>query len=175
VNVSLTASVGVVVLLTVPGTIQQQLQALSVRAYPSTTSRDSSSFFIKAPGAVGISLKNLGNGFATPFGTVNVTNMFGKQVYSYQLNNGEPRGVILPNSTRVFKDSIKGIKMPGRYTVTSNTSYGSGGEIVISTGTFWYIPVWLIVALVVLLAIIIAAVYVLYRRLSHRPSLRRRK
>jgi hypothetical protein len=175
VNVSLTASVGVVVLLTVPGTIQQQLQTLSVRAFPSTTSRNSSSFFIKTPGAVGITLKNLGNGFATPFGTVNVTNMFGKQVYSYQLNTGEPRGVILPNSTRVFKDNIKGIKMPGRYTITANTSYGNGGEIVIAKGTFWYVPVWLIVLLVVLLSVIVAAAYVLYRRLSRRPSLRRRK
>lgn len=175
INVSLTASVGVVVLLTVPGNIQQQVQALSVQAFPSTTSKNSSAFFLKAPGAAGVTLKNLGNGFATPFGTVNVTNMLGKQVYSYQLNNGDPRGVILPNSTRLFKESIKGVKLPGRYTIIANVSYGSGGEIIITKGSFWYLPIWLVVLLVALLAIIVAAVYVLYRRLSRRPSLRRRK
>lgn len=175
INVSLTASVGVVVLLTVPGNIQQQLQVLSVEAFSSTQAKNSSAFFIKKPGAIGITLKNLGNGFATPFGTVNTTNMLGKQVSSYQLNNGDPRGVVLPNSTRTFKESIKGIQLPGRYTVTANVSYGSGGEVIISKANFWYVPVWLIVLLVALMAIIIAAVYVLYRRLAHRPSLRRRK
>ena len=174
-DVSLTASVGVVVLLTVPGNIKEQIQVNRVAVYKDTVTNNSSSFYISQPGAVGIDVKNLGNGFAQPFGNVTVSNMFGKQDYSYQLNSSTPRGVVLPNASRTFKDSIHNIKIPGRYTVTANVSYGNGGEVLISTTHFWYLPVWLIVLLVIILAVLIAVGYILYRRLSRRPAKLRRK
>jgi len=164
-QVSLTASVGAVVLVTVPGNITQQVKLVSIQAFKNITDNTSSSFFLSAPKAIGIELQNLGNGFSSPFGRVSIKDMFGKEVFNYELNSGDPRGVILPNSSRLFKDSVKGISMPGRYTITGNISYGSGGDILISTGTFWYLPVWLIVVLVILLVVLIGLGYVLYRRL----------
>lgn len=174
-NVSLTASVGVVVLLTVPGTIKQQVQVLNVAAFNDTLANNSSSFYLKPPKAAGVTINNLGNGFADPFGNVVVSDMFGKQVYSYQLNGTTPRSVVLPGSTRNFKDSVQNIKKPGRYTLTANVSYGNGGEIIVVKSAFWYLPVWIIFILVVLLAALIALCYVLYRRLSRRQTKSRRK
>ncbi|GAC1392360.1 MAG: hypothetical protein NVSMB46_08010 [Candidatus Saccharimonadales bacterium] len=173
-RVSLTASVGVVVLLTVPGNITQQVKLLGINAYKQQSDANASSFFISQPRAIGINLQNLGNGFSTPFGRVGVKSMFGKEVYNYEVNSGDPRGVILPNSTRIFKDELKNVSLPGRYTVTANISYGSGGDVIVGTSHFWYMPVWTLIVIAVLLILIIAVSYVVYRKLrrSSKPSRR---
>ena len=90
--------------------------------------------------------------------------MTGKQVYSYELNNSTPRGNILPKSSRTFTDEVKNISKPGRYTATANVSHGTGGEVITQKVSFWYLPVWLIVTLLVLLAAIVGGAYYLYRK-----------
>lgn len=160
-QVALTASVGTLVLIEVPGDITEQIQIRNLRVL-----RDdkSSSFFLKAPNKAAIEIKNNGNSFSKPFGRVSVTDMRGKEVYSYELNNSNPRGNILPASSRVFTDPLQNVTTPGRYTVTANISHGTGSEVITHSSSFWYMPAWVLAIIALLILAIIVVAYVIYRK-----------
>lgn len=158
-DVALTASVGTIVLITVPGNLREQVQLSEIHVYQGD---NAGTFFLTKPDKTGIEIKNLGNGFAQPFGTIEVTDTFGKKVHSYQLNNTTPRATILPDSTRIFKNPLQNISKPGRYTVTANVAYGSG-SVLVSKKTFWYVPLWLAAVLLAALLVLSAVTYRLYK------------
>ncbi len=158
-QVSLTASVGTLVLIEVPGDIQEQVQLRGVKIFAKAKE---STLFTRVPDQIGIELRNTGNTFSKPFGTVSVKNMFGKTVHTYELNDSIPKANVLPNSTRLFKDSLQGVNTPGRYVVTANISYANGGDILTGTKTFWLVPLWLIIVLVVLLLALVGGSKILY-------------
>jgi hypothetical protein len=160
-QVALTASVGTIVLITVPGNIRQQVQVAGLHIYRGATD---GSFFVKPPTKIGVEIKNFGNGFIKPFGTVEVHNMFNKNITTYQFNNPKQPGNILPNSTRVFTDNIKGITQFGRYTATASVSYGTGSQVLTVEKNFWYIPIWMLVILGLILLGLIYLSFRAYRR-----------
>jgi len=155
-EVSLTASVGTIVLVTVPGKLREQVQLTAVHVYRGA--RDSS-IFVTSPDKIGVEIRNLGNGFAKPFGTVEVQNTFGKVVGTYQFNNPQQLGNVLPNSTRIFTSPFTKINRIGRYKITANVSYGNGSQVLSTSKTIYYIPGWLAITLgvVLLLAVLLAA------------------
>ncbi|HMT19263.1 MAG TPA: hypothetical protein PKD20_02180 [Candidatus Saccharibacteria bacterium] len=161
-QVALNASVAALVLIEVPGDITEKVEISSIGAY---LDDKKGTIFTKKPMKVGIEVNNLGNGFSKPFGKVSVSGPWGKgEVLSYELNNTDPRGNVLPNSKRLFLNDLSGVSLPGRYTITANISHGRGGQVLTATTSFWFIPSWLIIVLaVLLLALVIAAVYV-YRK-----------
>jgi hypothetical protein len=160
-EVALTASVGTIVLITVPGTLKEQVQLTNIHVY----SGDSEGFFFtKKPNKIGVEVRNLGNGFSQPFGTVGIQRTFGKSVYSYQLNNTNPRSNVLPESSRIFTDPIKNINSPGRYTVTASVVYGSNGTILTLQKSFWYIPLWLLVTVLGAILVVAFTAILSYRR-----------
>lgn len=159
-ELSLSASVGTIVLITVPGEVREQVQLTGLHVYRGGYN---GSFFIRKPERLGVEIRNLGNGFVKPFGTVEIKNMLGKVVHVYQLNNSNPRANILPSSTRIFEDFIKGINQPGRYTVTASVSYGTGGQVLTASKSFWYIPIWLAIILLAVLLILTLFAYRAYR------------
>jgi hypothetical protein len=148
-QVALTASVGTIVLITVPGNVREQVQVKGIHIFRGARE---GSFFIKPPTSIGITITNFGNGFVKPFGTVEVNNTFKKAVTSFQLNNPKQLGNILPNSTRTFTNNIKGVNRIGRYTVLASVSYGSGSQVLTLKKDFWYIPLWLVVIILAVLA-----------------------
>lgn len=161
--VSLTASVGHIVLVEVPGAITERITLLSLRAEKNSKP---GSIFSGAPEKMGLEVKNNGNGFAKPFGTVAIKDFSGNEVYRYELNSTQPRGNILPNSTRIFRDDIKNIGSGlGRYTAMANVSYGSGGEVLIAESTFWIIPLWLRIIAVIVLAVLLYAIIRVYKKI----------
>jgi hypothetical protein len=175
-EVALNASLGSIVLLEIPGNITEQIQIKSMKVYTGDKNKPTSgTFFTKLPNQVGVTIKNSGNGFSKPFGKINITsNLTNKTTYSYELNSATPKANILPNSERTFKDEIKGVKWPGRYTITASLSSGTSGQLVNYSVSFWYLPIWFIVSLAaVLLALVIGGV-MLYRRLF-KGQVRRRK
>ncbi len=162
-KVSLTASVASLVLIEVPGNITQQIQLSDIFVFQGDKQ---GTFFTKSPSQAGIRIKNTGNSFAKPFGRVVVTNSFtGKEVYSYEMNNTTPRNNVLPNTTRIFKDDLKNVNKPGRYTITAGISHGNGGEVLTQKASFWYIPVWLMVVLAILLVIAVFGIFVLVKKI----------
>lgn len=171
-EVALTANVASLVLVEVPGDITEKIQITSLKALQNGKG---GSLFAHAPTKAAITIKNLGNSFAKPFGTVTVNNMSGKQIYSYEINNSTPRSNILPKTSRVFTDDIKNISKPGRYTITASISFGSGGEVITQKASFWYIPTWLLIVLLVLVVGIVVGTYLLYRRQYGSHSAKRKR
>jgi hypothetical protein len=154
-KVALSAAVSQLVFITVPGNVSQSLQVTSLHIYKQGTGNVSGGFlFTKSPKSVGVSLHNYGNAFATPFGTV-VVEKGKKQIYSYQLNGGITRGLLLPNSDRTFINAIKNIKSAGHYKIVVNASYGSGSNIITAEKSFWFIPAYIVIAVVVIIILIV--------------------
>lgn len=163
-QVSLTASISSILLVEVPGDVREQVQLRNVLFYRQGVT---GSFFTSKPEQVGVEIVNQGNGFIKPFGNVMVKNPFGKEVQSYEMNTGNPRNNVLPESTRVFKEDLSGISVPGRYTTTASVSFGNGGEVLTLTKTFWYLPIWFVIAVLVLIAGIVAAVFYARKRFAN--------
>lgn len=171
-QVSLTASVAVLLLVEVPGNITEKIELQSVKAY---LGNKAGNLFMNKPSHAGVTIKNLGNGYARPFGKVVVKNPLGREVKNYEINNTNPRGNILPDSSRNFQDSIDGaVTWPGRYTITANISHGRGGEILSVSSTFWYFPWWFLVVVGVLLLLLVFVAFRLYRHYISQPVTKRR-
>lgn len=163
-DVSLSASVATIVLIQVEGDLVNKIELSTIRVY--RQDRDGVLFFNK-PDQIGIEIKNLGNGFAEPFGSVIIEDMSGKTVHSYQVNTASPRANVLPSSTRIFKDKIEGVNKFGRYKVTASISYAGGADVLALQKTFWYIPLWLFLAIIAVLVIVLVAAYLAFRRFRH--------
>lgn len=164
-KVALTAAVSQLVFITVPGKITQLMQIKSINVYHDKRGATGGVLFTSPPKAVGIELANLANDFEQPYGTAQIQRMGGKVVQSFQVNNGITRGIVLPDSTRIFINPIKKVTRPGSYTVEASITYGSkGSTILVAKKTFWYIPMWLIITLLVIVLILIAIVLLAYRR-----------
>ena len=101
--------------------------------------------------------------------------MGGKQVYSYEINNTTPRSNILPKTSRVFKDEIKNVNKPGRYTITANVSFGTGGEVISQKVSYWYIPVWLLIVISVFVLGVVIGGVLLYRKKFSSHSAKRKR
>lgn len=164
-KVALTAAVSQLLFITIPGNVTQLMQIKSINVYHDSKGTEEGIFFTSPPKSIGINLANLANAFEQPFGTVQIQRSGGKVVGNYQVNNGITRGIVLPNSTRVFINPIKGISTPGPYTVVASITYGSGGSsILVAKKTFWYIPMWLIIVALLIIFILIGIVAFFYRR-----------
>jgi hypothetical protein len=160
-EVSLSASVGTIVLIQVKGNLKEQAQLSSLKVYQGD---DSGTIFLQKPNKVGVEISNLGNSFIQPFGKVVVTNSSGKQVYSYEINNSQPRANVLPGSKRTFKDPIKNISKPGRYKVTASITYGDGSNVLVSQKTIWYLTGWMLAVILGILIALILLTFFAYRR-----------
>ncbi len=176
-NVALTASIGTIVLVTVPGELRQQLDLVQFSAAQAKTARG---FLVGGDVSVLTRLKNSGNIHVQPFGKVQVINMFGKTVHEYEFNQADTSGErssVLPDSIRKFVDDLpKEKKLLGRYTIKMNLTYtDGGGEIISANSTFWYFPTAVFYGLLLLLlAIVVAVNYLVYRFRKKRKTTHRR-
>lgn len=184
-NVGLTASVGTIVLVKVPGNLTEKLSLVQLSAGQKSQPK---SFLTGGDVAVITRLKNVGDIHVQPFGKVQVKNMFGKVVKEYELNSTDPRANILPDSTRRFEDAVAkpGRGWFGRYTITANIGYSQGsGDLISSSSTFWYLPLWFIIVLVVVIFALAGGIWWLIsgrrggggrrrqKQVPHSPSVRR--
>lgn len=162
-GVSLSASLGSLILFTVNGKINH---SLSVKEFSVNNGGKAGTLLESGPVSFVERIKNDGNEHEQPVGQVSVTNMFNKRVGAVNVNS-PPRN-ILPSSTRKFEQSLdKSVignkKLFGRYRADLKITYGNGKALTASK-TFWVVPYRLIALLAVLL---VAAFFVL------RSSLRR--
>jgi hypothetical protein len=139
-GVSLSASIGALVLLTVSGDIKENL---SVQEFTISKDGKAGSFFQSGPLTFTERLKNTGNVHVQPVGKVTVTDMFGRKLATVNVN--QPPGNVLPNSTRKFtqnldKSVIGDKKLFGRYKAKLEVTYGDKKQVLTSTKTFWVIP-----------------------------------
>lgn len=147
--VNLTASVGTIFLIDVPG---ETVDLLNLEDITVTKGGSAGSLFSSAPDTVAIRLSNSGNTFQAPFGKVLVKDWSGNVVHEYEFNvvSGEaPRGNVLPETTRRFENELQNIGSFGRYKIEANISYGDGGNLITATTTFWVIP-WVTIGIVLI-------------------------
>lgn len=181
-QVSLNASVASLLLVEASGEITEQIQVDYINSCVKTEDdlkktdvqceKSSGLFFGSGPNATSIKILNKGNSFSRPFGRVTVTKG-GKEVYAYELNNKEPRGVVLPNSSRIFTDKIENVNKFGKYTITANVSHGQGGEVITKTASFWYIPIWALIAIAAVILGLIGLAIFIFMKLGKKRKSRR--
>ncbi len=156
-GVSLSASLGALLLVTVRGSIVDSVQ---LQSFTASENGKAGTFFESAPLTFSELLHNVGNVHEEPSGQVTITDMLGKTLATLGIN--EPPHNILPSSTRRFNElldsSVIGNKMMiGRYTATLSATYG-GKKTIEGSFTFWVIPYRLIGAVT---AGLIAAFFIL--------------
>lgn len=170
-TVGLTASVGTIVLVTVPGDLTQKLtlEDLSAGQYDENKAPVTKSIISKGNVIIVTKLANEGDIHTKPFGNITVKNMFGKTVSSMELNAVEPKANVLPGSTRTFVNEPDYKSWLGRYTITANLGYGDGGgQLISQTSSFWYLPLWSILVIVGIVLLLAIGAYILIRRMSNK-------
>lgn len=169
-NVGLTASVGTIVLVQVPGNLTEKLDLVQLSAAVKKKRKEGDtyvarSFFTAGDVSIMTRLKNNGDIHLKPFGKVIVKNMFGKTINEFEFNNTEPRANVLPGSVRRFTNDIPQTKWFGRYTVEANLGYRQGsGDLITSVATFWYIPTIALYGIILAIMGLVGAVYWFIRK-----------
>lgn len=164
-NVSLSASVGSLFLVTVPGNIQEQLGLAGFNVTKGDDGK-ASNFFTNGNGLqVNLRFKNTGNVQEAPFGKA-ILKKSGKQIAEYEVNDTAPRGNVLPDSIRKFNVKIDKSLGFGKYTVEGNFGYGNTGQLVSANTSFWVVPMPYIIAIIVLILIILGAIFVFPRMMK---------
>lgn len=149
-NVSLIASVGVLLLTRVEGDITENLE---VEKFFIKQNGEESGLVANGPVTIGALLKNTGNVHVKPAGTLTVKDMFGKTVGSFPL--GSQTKNVLPDSTRLYEQEFDKRWLFGRYTVNLEAAYGTTGGVVLGSTTFWVIPFKLIAFTILTMALLI--------------------
>ena len=164
-TVGLTASVGTLMLVTVPGNLVQKLTLTQLSA---AQNNKASSMLFSGSVSVLTRLQNSGDIHLQPFGKVLVKDMFGKTVANYEFNNTNPRANILPSSIRRFVDPLPKRSWFGRYTIEENLAYSQGsGNLLTASAVFWYFPVWFIILFILIIALVVGLIYWLLWRKRH--------
>lgn len=175
-GVSLSASLGSLILLTVNG---EAKEALSIEEFSVNKEGRGGWLFEAAPLTFVQRLKNTGNIHEEPGGLVTVKDMFGNVVATLPIN--QPPRDILPQSIRKFevpldKTVIGDRILFGKYTADLTVTYGADKQTVTSSITFWVIPYTLIgIILIALVGGFIALRFLIRRYNRHIINTSRRR
>jgi hypothetical protein len=161
-GVSLSASIGSLVLLNVSGDVKVEG---SVEQFTLSQGDKQGTFFEKGPLTITERIKNSGNVHFKPAGSVKITDTFGKEVANLPVN--KDGGNVLPASIRKFEQQFQKDNLFGRYKADLNLTYGND-QTMTSTITFWVIPYKMVaLALGALLLIIFLIIFFLKRFKKH--------
>ena len=150
-GVSLSASLGSLVLITVSG---KTTETMSVVGFSVNHNGKTGSVLESGPLQFVERLKNSGNVHEQPTGQVTVSDMFGKTIGAVNVN--VPPRNILPQSIRKFDQPFDSTvigtkKLFGRYHATLKVTYGATKQVLTASIVFWVIPYKLIgIAIVVI-------------------------
>jgi hypothetical protein len=158
-GVSLSASVGTLVLLRVSGAVTDKL---SVASFTATQDGKTNSFFEHGPLSFTLRLQNDGSVHEKPTGTITIKSMFGSKVATVLVN--QLGGNVLPASVRRFDQSMANKQLFGRYTATFAGSYLDDNHKLVSSVSFWIIPWKLILLIIVGLATLVWLIKIAIRR-----------
>lgn len=163
-NVTLSASVGSLMLVKVPGDLQEKL---SIVSFDIRKDGDVGTFFTsnKDLEAV-VRLKNDGNVQVEPFGKI-LLKKSGKTVAQYEINNTQPRGNVLPDSIRRFNVELDKVGTMGKYTMEGNFGYGTQGQLLSASTSFYVVPVWAIVTGIAIVLLILFLIFGLPRLIKN--------
>ncbi len=157
-NVTLSASVGSLILVKVPGDIKEDVTLASFDVRTNPEANGGSSFFTSNKNLYAVArFNNTGNVHEQPFGKV-VLKRGSKVLQTIEINNTDPRGNVLPDSIRRFSVKLDKVGIWGRYTVEGNFGYGSNGQLVSGSTSFFVFP--LLYVLIIVVALIVAGLLI---------------
>lgn len=151
--VSLSASIGSLVLVRVSGEVKESTK---IEDFYAAQSGKKSGFFETGPLSFVERIKNNGNIHVKPTGNLEIKNMFGKSVAKLDVN--QPPKNVLPSSIRRFEQEFDKKWLFGRYTANLALTYGTTNQKLTSQIVFWVIPWKLIIALLLLIILVILAI-----------------
>lgn len=163
-NVTLSASVGSLVLVRVPGDIQEQvgLTSFDVRKDDTVGSFFTSGKDLKAVAR----FENTGDVQEQPFGKI-LLKKGTKILGTYEINNTQPRGNVLPDSIRRFTADLSNVGSFGKYTIEGNFGYGTKGALLTSSKTFYVVPVPVIIGIVLAILVVLFLIFILPRMIRN--------
>lgn len=163
-GVSLSASLGALILLRVNGEVKENL---TIESFSVNQDGKSGSLFESTPLQFVERLKNSGNIHEQPSGQITINDMFNKKVAVLNINLSANN--ILPQSIRKFDQpldsTVIGNRMLfGKYTANMRITYGAKGQVLTKSFTFWIIPYRLIGVIIVSLIILFTGLYLVMKR-----------
>lgn len=159
-NISLAASVGSLILVKVPGDIKESMTLESFDVRSGEKASSGSAVFTSNKNLYAVArFRNNGNIHEQPFGKVVLT-QGDKVLQTTEINNTTPKGNVLPDSVRRFSVKLDKVGIWGKYTVKGNFGYGSTGQLVSGSTTFYVIPLAYILGVIGLILLILIAIFV---------------
>lgn len=146
-GVGLAASAGSLVLVRVAGAVDEDLDLLTFQTSQNNTW---SGFFKYGPVDFIMRFENKGNVHVKPIGQIEIRDIFGNKVETLTVN--PDKGNVLPLSVRKFQSTLDRQWLFGRYTADLSVAYGTTGQAIVQSISFWVIPYRLIIGSIVLLA-----------------------
>lgn len=196
-NVGLSASGVTLVFTDVTGDVNQDLKLERFGPYftnPATGKSGYRYITTDQPKEMAYTLKNNGNVTEAPVGTITLRHIFGGETTISEVNPNESLALI--GQTRTYQSCIKientevefeGDQTetkrcatpnlwPGFYSTEINLFYGQNGnrtQEIIGAGSFWYLPIWFIIIVILLLT---AIGYSIWRFVNkHRTGTKKKK
>ena len=158
-GVGTSASAGTLMLVRVAGAVDEKLDLLT---FQTTLDGNPTGFFEYGPITFAARFENKGNVHVKPIGQIEIRNIFGNKVDTLEVN--ADKGNVLPLSIRRFDSTLDKRWMFGPYTADISIAYGTTGQAIVKTITFWVIPYK---QLLILIAAIVTVVFV-FRNLIKR-------
>ncbi len=175
-SVSLSASVASLILVKVPG--PNLVQRMNLSSFAVSQNNQVGSFFF-SPSNINVVTKfdNTGNVQEEPFGKVILKNMNGRVLMTKEINNSTPPGNVLPSSIRAFSIPLKQLSSFGKYSVSGYFGYGSSGQLLSATTTFYVVSPWIIALAIIVILLVILAIWGMPKlfRAWYRRSIRSEK
>jgi len=160
-NITLSASVGSLILVKVPGTIREDVKLLSLDVHHESSGAQV--IFTTSKGLIAAArFQNNGDVQEQPFGKI-LLKQGTKQIAAYEINDMTPRGNVLPDSIRKFTVNLDKVGAFGKYTVVGNFGYGTNGQLLTGQTTFYVIPIFIIVVVAAVILLILFCVLILPR------------
>ena len=161
-NVNLSASIASLVLITVPGNLDEQLSIAGFGVTQGSSTQTHSFFFTNKNLQAQVRFQNSGNVQEQPLGNV-ILKRGSTTLGTYVVNNASSPGNVLPDSIRRFSVTLTKVSWYGKYKVEGSFGYGSKGQLLTAAATFYVIPVLFIVIAIVLLLFILFLIFGLPR------------
>lgn len=160
-TVTLAGSVGSLILLKVPGNIKEQVSIASFDVRQGDSPKGL--FFSNKKISALIRLQNEGNIQEQPFGKILLKDRSNKVLGEYEINDVNPRGNVLPDSIRQFDVPLDKLGSFGMYKLVGNFGYGTNGQLLSASTTFYIIPFALIIGFLVAVAVLVFLIFGLPR------------
>lgn len=158
-GVGLIASAGTLMLITVKGDAKE---SLTLASFETTKDSKQTNWFETSPVTFVSRFTNDGSVHVKPIGQIEIKDTFGKPVTTLPVNDA--KGNVLPGGTRRFESTLNKPWMFGHYTADLSIAYGTTGQAIVSSISFWIIPWKLVLAGLFITATIIYILRILVVR-----------